>query len=195
MQDKKLPSRQRKTKGGKFIPALCNVVGTIILLSVIGTCLPVTIPQFLGYQVYNVISGSMEPEIPVGSVIYVKSTEPETVVEGDIIAFESEDSVITHRVVMNKTVEGTFTTKGDANEKEDMNDVPYSALIGKVTAHYPVLGELLVIYTSNVGKAYAVCFAVCGAMFNILAGRLRERGALKEQLLEAVRQSGEKEAD
>ena len=164
MRNKTLPSGQRKAKGGKLVPALCNVVGTFILLSVIGTCLPVTVPQFMGYEVYNVVSGSMEPEIPVGSVVYVKGVEPETVEEDDIIAFQSEDSIITHRGV-----------------KEDMNDVPYGALVGKVEAHYPLLGGMLVLYTSNVGKIYAVCFAACGAMLNLLAGRLRERRAFQEQ--------------
>ena len=175
MQNKVLPSGQRKAKGGKFIPALCNVVGTLILLSVIVTCLPATVPRLLGYEVYNVVSGSMQPKIPVGSMIFVKPADPGTLKEGDIIAFHSQDSVITHRVVKNNEVEGKFTTKGDANAGEDMNDVPYDAVIGEVTYHCPLLGELLWVYTSTVGKAYAVCFAACGAMFNILAGRMRER--------------------
>ena len=129
MRNKTLPSGQRKAKGGKLGPALCNVVGTFILLSVIGTCLPVTVPQFMGYEVYNVVSGSMEPEIPVGSVVYVKGVEPETVEEDDIIAFQSEDSIITHRVVRNKSVEGAFSTMGEAYDKEDMNEVPYGAML------------------------------------------------------------------
>lgn len=175
MRNKSLSSGQRKTKGGMFIPALCNIVGTLILLSVIITCLPATVPRLLGYEVYNVVSGSMQPKIPIGSLILAKPTAPETVQEGDVIAFQSDDSVITHRVVKNKVVEGKFTTKGDANAEEDMNDVPYAALIGEVIFHCPLLGELLWVYTSTVGKIYAVCFAACGAMFNILAGRLRER--------------------
>lgn len=175
MQNKPLPSGQRKKKGGMFIPALCNVVGTLILISVIVTCLPAFLPRVLGYEVYNVVSGSMQPEIPIGSLILVKPAEPETIKEGEVIAFMSEDSVITHRVVANKVIEGKFTTKGDANEKEDMNDVPYGAVIGKVTFHCPLLGEMLWIYTSTAGKIYAICFAACGAMFNILAGRMRER--------------------
>lgn len=174
-------------KGGKLFPALCSVFGTLILLSVIGAFLPLTVPRLMGYEIYEVVSGSMEPEIPVGSVVYVKGVEPETVAEDDIIAFQSEDSVITHRVVRNKSVEGAFTTKGDANEKEDMNDVPYGALIGKVEAHYPLLGGMLVLYTSNVGKVYAVCFAACGAMLNLLAGRLRERRAFQEQQVKVER--------
>ncbi len=175
MQNNSPPSGKRRRRGGKVIPALCNIAGILILLSVILTCLPVTVPKLLGYEIYHVVSGSMEPEIPVGSAVYVKPAEPAGIQEGDIIAFWSEESVITHRVVKNKTVEGSFTTKGDANAGEDMNDVPYAALIGLVTAHYPMLGVVMELLTSNVGKGYAVCFAACGVMFNILAGRLRWR--------------------
>ena len=83
--------------------------------------------------------------------------------------------MVAHRVVKNKMVEGSFVTKGDANAREDMNEADYEALIGRVAAHYPVLGELTLLYTSPVGKAYVIGFAACGAMFNLLAGRLRER--------------------
>lgn len=162
-------------KGGKLIPALCNIVGTLILLSVILSCVPVTVPRFMGYEIYNVVSGSMEPEIPVGSVIYVEEAAPEEVQEGDVIAFWSNNSVVAHRVVKNKVVEGSFVTKGDANAQEDMNEIDYEALVGRVAAHYPALGQLMVLYTSSMGKAYVICFAACGAMFNMLAGRLRER--------------------
>lgn len=168
-------NRRSGAKGGKLIPALCNVAGTLILLSVIASCLPVTIPRFMGYEIYNVVSGSMEPEIPVGSVIYVEKIAPEEVQEQDVIAFWSNDSVIAHRVMKNKLVEGSFVTKGDANEQEDMNEVDYEALVGRVAYHYPMVGRLMVLYTSSMGKAYVVCFAACGAMFNMLAGRIRER--------------------
>ena len=31
------------------------------------------------------------------------------------------------------------------------------------------------VYTSNIGKIYVLAFAACGAMLNMLAGRLRGR--------------------
>lgn len=170
---------RRSAKGGRVIPALCNVAGILILLSVIISCLPVTVPRLMGYEIYDVVSGSMEPEIPVGSILYVEGLAPEDVEEGDVIAFWSNGSVVAHRVVKNKVVEGTFITKGDANAREDMNDIEYEALIGRVKAHYPLLGHLTALYGSRVGKVYVICFAACGAMFNMLAGRLRERRRMK----------------
>lgn len=161
--------------GGKVIPALCNIAGTLILAAVILSCLPLTIPRLMGYEIYNVVSGSMEPEIPVGSVVYVGKTAPENIAENDVIAFVSGLSVITHRVVVNNLVEGEFVTKGDANAGEDFNTVPYAHLVGRVEYHFPVLGHLMALYTGTVGKLYAVCFAACGAMLNMLAGRMRDR--------------------
>lgn len=176
MTNQSLPSGQRsRAKGGKLVPALCNIVGTLILLSVIGVCLLIAAPRMMNYEIYNIVSGSMEPEIPIGSAIYVEAVDPAGIQKGDVIAFWSGDSVIAHRVVENQTVEGKFTTKGDANAEEDMNDVDYEALIGRVSAHYPYIGAFMEILTSNIGKAYIICFAACGAMLNILAGRIRER--------------------
>lgn len=167
-------------RGGKLIPALCNLIGTLILILVIASCLPLTLPRLFGYEIYEVVSGSMEPEIPVGSVIYVAAAEPEDILEDDVIAFRSGESIITHRVVTNRRLDGEFVTKGDANELEDMNSVPYESLIGRVEHHFPLVGRLMVIYAGAVGKAYVICFAACGAMLNMLAGRLRDRNREEE---------------
>ena len=157
------------------LPAFCSLAGTVILLCVIGAFLPLTIPNLLGYQIYEVVSGSMEPEIPVGSLVYVEPAQPAEVREGEIIVFYSGGSAVTHRVVQNRLVEGEFVTKGDANQQEDLNTISYASLVGRVKYHIPFIGQLLVIYTSGVGKIYVVCYAACGVMFNMLAARLRDR--------------------
>ena len=48
-------------KGRKFFPALCSVFGTVILLGVIAAFFPLTVPRLMGYNIYEVVSGSMEP--------------------------------------------------------------------------------------------------------------------------------------
>lgn len=158
----------------KLIPALCNLFGTLILLLVIALCGPMTVPRLFGYEIYHVVSGSMEPEIPVGSLIYVEGADPEKISEGEVIAFRSGSTVVVHRVMQNKVVEGEFVTKGDANAAEDRNTIPYAQLNGRVIYHFPWAGQLLSLYASPVGKVYLVLFAACGAMLNMLAGRLRK---------------------
>lgn len=174
MSDQFIISPEPRKKRGKLLPALCNLLGTFILIAAIASCLPVVVPRFMGYEVYHVISGSMEPEIPVGSIVYVEAVRPEDIAVGTVIAFQSGDSVITHRVVENHLVEGEFTTKGDANAGEDMNSVDYDNVIGRVARHYPVLGALMELYTSTIGKIYIILFAACGAMLNLLASRIRD---------------------
>ena len=162
-------------KGGKWFPALCSVLGTLILLGIIAAFLPLTVPRFLGYEIYEVVSGSMEPEIPVGSVLYVAPSAPEEIEAGDVIAYRKGDSVVTHRVEENRYVEGEFVTKGDANSWEDLAPVDYASLIGRVECHIPVLGSILTLMAGTAGKVYAAVIAACGVMFHMLAATLRGR--------------------
>ena len=166
-------SRRPIKKGGILIPALCNVIGTLLLIAVIATSVPLALPTLLGYEIYNVTSGSMEPTLPVGSVIYVKPTQAELVQPGDIIAFYVDAVVVTHRVVENRFVEGEFVTKGDANEMADFSNARYRDLVGVVKYHFPYLGNYLMIYSHQVTKVYLMVLAFCGVMFNVLAGRMR----------------------
>lgn len=159
----------------KVIPALCNLIGTLMLILVILSCLPLTVPKLLNYEIYGVVSGSMEPEIPVGSVVYVEEARPEDIPEGDVIAFRRGGFIVIHRVVQNRVVEGEFVTKGDANAAEDRNAIPYRNFAGRVAYHIPGIGRLQALYEGVVGKVYAILFAACGAMLNMLASRLRSQ--------------------
>ena len=166
-------NKDRKKRRGQAASAFCRLFGTLILILVIGSLLPVTVPRFVGYEVYNVISGSMEPEIPVGSVAYVKPADPSALSEGDIIAFVSGGAVVIHRVVANHLVDQDLVTKGDANEQEDLNAVPYPAVRGLVVRHYPVLGQLIMVYTGFFGKILLLCLALSGVLLHVAAGKMR----------------------
>ena len=156
-----------------FIPALCNIIGTLILIAVIGISIPLALPRILGYEVYYIESGSMEPTLPVGSVVYVEYVNPREVETDDIIAFQYDGAVVTHRVVQNRYFSKAILTKGDANETQDINPVPYRQLIGRVKYHIPYIGPIMMVAASEVGKVYLMVLAFCGVMFNVLAGRMR----------------------
>ena len=174
-------SSKKKSRGGNFLPALCSVFGTLILLTVIAACVPLTVPRLLGYELFHVVSGSMEPTIPVGSVIYVRAEDPGLVDEGSIIAFQKNGEAVTHRVVDNHRVEREFITKGDANEADDFEPVPYDALVGVVVRHVPEIGRLMALLAGAVGKVYLLLLALCGVMFHMLGSRLRESRRRDEQ--------------
>ena len=104
------------------------LVGVVVIFAVllIGV-------RLFGIQVYSVISGSMEPEYPVGALIYVKEVKPSEVEVGDVITFVlSNETPATHRVIAIDKEEQLFYTQGDANyqineetgEKVYMEDPP-----------------------------------------------------------------------
>lgn len=83
----------------------------------------------------------MEPAFHVGSLIYVRSVDPEDIEVGDAITFKmSEDMVATHRVIKIDEENQCFYTKGDANNTPDASPVPFTDLKGKAVFTIPELG-------------------------------------------------------
>ena len=114
------------------------LVSVFVLLSVVLTPAG-QVPQVLGYSVFRVMTGSMEPEIREDSLLVVKKTPPEDIAPGDVISFFSPDPMLegavnTHRVVRVEKENGRtqFITKGDANVIEDTYPTDASALVGRV---------------------------------------------------------------
>ena len=160
------------------VSAICSTLGTLLLIIIVLVCLPLTVPKMLGFQMYTVISGSMEPAIPTGSLVYIKDMEPANVEDGDVIAFyggHDSNAIITHRVVKNRVVMGEFITKGDANEKEDMNPIPYDNFLGRVELSIPIVGEIAQIFTSMEGKIIAATMIGVAVIFQLLAAILERK--------------------
>ena len=61
---------------GNPLGAVLRTLGTLLLLLLVAACLPLTVPRLFGYQIYAVISGSMEPALPIGSLVYIQGVEP-----------------------------------------------------------------------------------------------------------------------
>lgn len=151
-------SNSEKKERKSPVAAVCSVLGVFLLILIVAVCVPLTIPKVFGYQIYTVVSGSMEPEIPVGSLIFIQESAPEDAMERDVVAFYGADdgqSIITHRVVENKTLMGELITKGDANESNDMNPVPYRNYIGKARLSVPILGYIAGFLAETPGKITA----------------------------------------
>jgi signal peptidase len=132
--------------------------------------------RLFGIQVYSVISGSMEPEYPVGALIYVKEVKPSEVEIGDVITFVlSNETPATHRVIAIDKEAQLFYTQGDANyqineetgEKVYMEDPPvhFNNLIGKPVFKIPVLGYIAYYIQHPPGMYIAIA---AGAILLIL---------------------------
>ena len=119
-----------------------NIVSTALVVLMVLCAVFLMGSRLLGYECYNVISPSMEPEYGVGDLLYVKDVDPTTIKEGDVITFiVNEDLVVgTHRVVRVDAENQRFYTKGDANEIEDQNPVHFNNVIGVPQFSIPKLG-------------------------------------------------------
>lgn len=97
------------------------------------------------YKPYVVLSGSMEPALPTGSVAFVLPKRFGYAL-GDIITFaHGRDNVTTHRIVSYAQDDAgnlLYQTQGDANDKPDSFTVTRDQVVGRVAFTIPYLGYL-----------------------------------------------------
>lgn len=115
--------------------AFDSAVGILAVLAV-----GLAILWIRGIQPLIVISGSMEPEIRVGSVCLADTGVSFGEIRiGDVIVYRlNDDTLVTHRVI-DKTEEG-LETKGDANDVSDGIAATPENLYGRVVATILYLG-------------------------------------------------------
>ena len=89
----------------------------------------VVLPRATHGTALTVLTGSMTPGIPVGSVVVVRPVDPGTLKVGDIATYQvkpGKPDYITHRIrkIDTSTTPTSFIFKGDANRGADLNPVP-----------------------------------------------------------------------
>lgn len=163
-------------------------VGRVLAWVVILGCLlmlaaAVLVPRIGGATPYTILTGSMTPTLPPGTLIVVRPAAVEDVREGDVITYQlrsGEPEVVTHRVIAvqhNLKGETTFVTQGDANSVADVEPVRPEQVRGELWYSVPELGRLNTIVSGNqrqlgVYAAAAALALYAGAMF---AGAARDR--------------------
>ena len=125
----------------KGVKKACDILSTVVVILVVALAVLLVGVRLFGVQVFSVVSGSMEPDYPVGSLIYVKEVDSSTVQVGDVITFVLPDNTpATHRVIDIDEANQHFYTKGDANQVADGAPVHFKNLIGKPVFMIPLLG-------------------------------------------------------
>ncbi len=120
---------------------IVRLIPNALMLFAVLIAAVLTVPRLLGYTPFTVLSGSMEPAYPVGSIVYVRDELPESIRASDVVMFELPNGMpVTHRVVSADSVLRTFVTKGDANPSEDPVPVPFEQVTGKAGVCLPLLG-------------------------------------------------------
>lgn len=181
-----------------------NALITVFLILAVLMCLFVAFQiltngyvDLAGYSLFRVVTGSMEPTIPVGSLLLSRNVEISQVQEKDIICFRAQDSQIfgkmmTHRVVEVQTeADGSvsFVTKGDANLVSDGYFVTESEFVGKViwyTGAGSILSAIVSFFTNKVGFLSCIvlpCLLLSALIFRDCIKNIRfELAVAKEEL-------------
>lgn len=89
------------------------------------------IPILWGKKPLVVISGSMEPILKVGGILYYEQINIDDFKVDDILVYQLNDHIVSHRIL--KIDKDGFITKGDNNSSVDSYIVYKENIIGKGT--------------------------------------------------------------
>lgn len=136
-------------------------------------------PRAFGHMPFAVLSGSMEPELPVGSMVFVHQVDPTNIAVGDNATFyRSDGAVVTHQVYEVDPVAQTISTQGIANKNadgtivHDAEQTPFSRVIGVVSFCVPYLGFVNAYCTTMPGLLVVVAVLALLVAASIVLDRM-----------------------
>ena len=98
-------SHRKLCRGGGASLVVLIAAAAVLLVAFAGV-------RLVGLTPYAVLSGSMEPEYPVGSLVYVKAVDPLDVEVGDAITFSlPSGTLVTHQVYQIDAESRAFRTQ------------------------------------------------------------------------------------
>ncbi|MBE6976328.1 MAG: signal peptidase I [Ruminococcaceae bacterium] len=208
-QQSQAQTNEVKTKPGWNRRKVLTIVTTVALVLAVTLCV-VVVSQVLskgyvslgGYSMFRVSTGSMEPALPIGTLLISKEVPIAEVQVDDIVNFRAKSSnmlgaVITHRVINifeSNSGEIYLETKGDANSSPDGSYVEQKNLIGIVVYHTSsgnIISVLVSLLSSPVG--FFACIVIPCLIFGLLTMRACI-GSLRKEMdaLTQLEESGEK---
>ena len=190
--------KSMSTKQNKAKRIVSGIVSVLLVLSVC-FCLLVSVQiltdgyvSFFGHSFFRVATGSMEPAIPVGTII-ITHEEFDDIEEGDIISFVSQEGttkgkVITHRVmdiIFSEKGSKLLQTKGDANLSIDSSYVGKDNYIGTVVwqSSESNIMKLFAVITNKFGFVFLIAMPILIVAAVILSSCVSR---MKKDVMEAM---------
>lgn len=177
--------------------SIAVIICAVVVLLIVVTTPKGEVPSLFGYSLFRVMTGSMEPQIPVDSLIIVKETEPELLQPGDVISFFSKDpalkgAVNTHRITEIYVEDGEylFVTRGDANNVDDQYHTLQGDVIGKVVFSSTLFGKAV----SLISNPLIFLVAILLPLVFLLAHSLYDSFNVARKLAKAEEEKAVREA-
>ena len=145
MSGRRRATEKNKPRGLGYFLAWGISAGLLAFVVLIGV-LAIVVPAATGSTAMTILTSSMRPSMPPGTLVIVKPIDPQDIRIGMPITYQLESGkavFITHRVtsILN-TSDGqrSFITKGDANGAADAEPVVSDQIRGEVWYSIPYLG-------------------------------------------------------
>ncbi|MBR3594787.1 signal peptidase I [Candidatus Saccharibacteria bacterium] len=173
--DTSAPKRSRFKLLRSKLGTLATAAVAILAVALVGA-------KILGFRTFTVMSGSMEPDYPVGSMIYVQPADYKSLQVGDVISYvaNNDKTVVTHRIVGIEVDEKDptvlrFRTQGDANSSPDAALVHYKNVLGTPILTIPYLGYIAHNIQQPPGIYITLVAGTLLLAWTFLPGTLEER--------------------
>lgn len=173
------------TPGGlrQLVGFVGQVVAWLVILAVAAVLTAaVLLPRTGGATPYTVLTGSMRPGMPPGTLVVAKPVDPATLQVGDVITFQLESgkaAVVTHRIIgIRQGADGLeFLTQGDANPAMDAGYVRAVQIRGERWYSVPHLGRANVLLSGHERQVavYVVSAGLALYAGGMFAGAARDR--------------------
>ena len=123
-----------------------RIICFVLLVAVCG----IGIPRLFGVNEFNVLTGSMSPTYPIGTLVFVQPKDPNSIRPGEVVSCVMNErlDIITHRCVANNYTNKTITTRGDANNADDAPTL-YENVVGVVIFSVPYVGGAVDYLTND----------------------------------------------
>ena len=152
---------QRPGRLAALLRGAATVGGTVVVIVLLVATIG---PRLLPYRTFTVLSGSMEPTIPVGSMIFDREVQASDLARGDVVTFHppgQPEKLVSHRIVrVEETKRGSFlVTRGDSNGVVDDWRIPAEGRGLRYEFHVPYIGYLVGGLLTPVGRLVALTLA------------------------------------
>ncbi|SDE82754.1 signal peptidase I [Pseudonocardia oroxyli] len=170
------PARTRRRHPARRVLGVLGALAVVAALAL--ACALAILPLLVGGKALTVLSGSMEPTLPVGSVAVIRPVEPARLGVGDVVNFTDRDAstgearVVTHRIVAVQPGP-RFVTRGDANPVDDPNPVAAADVHGELWYDVPSVGTVRDRLTAPAGLAILGGVVLLGVALTLLVPRER----------------------
>jgi signal peptidase len=148
-----------------------GLIGVTLLVVLIGFSLVTHLAPLVGRDLFIITGGSMEPSVPIGSLVVTEPADAMAVTVGAVVTVRAESGVIvTHRVraVIDTPAGRFFELKGDANETPDDGLVPADAIIGVAGLYVPYAGYARAFLSTGPGLVAAISTLVALSLAYLL---------------------------